>query len=92
VNNQESNCTESHGAVKSLRRDPGTGLHKDAVRSDQANSYFSSKRNERKHASIIKQEMIARCGDRVPGRGGGGSGRKHHCAYDDGVEDPQPCV
>jgi hypothetical protein len=28
----------------------------------------------------------------VPGRGGSGSGREHHCAYDDGVEDPQPCV
>jgi hypothetical protein len=28
----------------------------------------------------------------VPGRGRGGSRREHHSAYDDGVEDPQPCV
>ncbi len=40
VNSQESYCAESHGAVKCLRRDPGAGLHKDAVRSDQPNSHF----------------------------------------------------
>ncbi len=92
VNNQESYRAKSHSAVKCLRRDPGTGLHKDTVRSDQPNSHFCGKGNKRENAGIVKQEMVAGRDDRVPGRGRGGGRREHHSAYDDGVEDPQPCV
>ncbi|HEY8044872.1 MAG TPA: hypothetical protein VIF35_11430 [Streptosporangiaceae bacterium] len=92
MNDKESYCAESHSAVECLRRDAGTGLHENAVRSDQPNSYFRSQRNKRENASVIKQEMIARRGDRMPGRRGRGGGREHDCAYDDGVEDPQPGV
>ncbi len=92
VNSQESYCAKSHSAVQRLRRDPGTGLHKDTVGSDQPNSYFRGQRNKRENASIVKQEMIARRDDRAAGRGRGGGGRQHDCDYDDGVEDPQPSV
>ncbi|MGH3069923.1 MAG: hypothetical protein ACRDND_30105 [Streptosporangiaceae bacterium] len=92
MNNKERYCAESHGAMKRLRRDPGTGLHENAVRGDQPNPNLCGQRNKRENSCIVKQEMVGARDDRAAGRRRRGRSRDDHRAYDDGVEDPQPSV